>query len=73
MDRTFKYFEPKICYGKPASCFTDKNECDKSRERAINGALVYSLIVPKKSARTWIMQKGDLCKITLTEGSQVKL
>lgn len=73
MDRKFKTFQPKICYDRPASCLTDKDECDKSRERAIKGTLVHSLVVPKKSARTWTMQKGDLCKITLTEGSQVRL
>lgn len=71
MERKFKIFEPKICYDRPISCFTDKNECDKNRERAIKGTLVNSLVVPKKSARTWVMQKGDLCKITLIEGSQV--
>lgn len=71
MDRKFKYFQPKICYDQPMSCLTDKNECNKKRECAINGKLVNSLIVPKKSARTWTMQKGDLCRITLIEGSQV--
>lgn len=73
MDRKFKSFEPTICYDRPASCLTDKDECDKNRERAIKGKLIQSLIVPKKSAKTWTMQKGDLCRITLIEGSQVKL
>lgn len=73
MDRKFKIFEPKICYDRPATCLTDNVEYDKKRDRAMEGTLVDSLIIPKKSARTWTMQKGDLCKITLIEGSQVGL
>ncbi|XP_037025549.1 uncharacterized protein C11D3.03c [Bradysia coprophila] len=71
MDRKFKRFPPTICYDRPVAAVTDKVKCDKDRDRAINGTLINSLIVPKKSARTWTLQKGDLCKITLIEGSQV--
>lgn len=73
MDRKFKKCKPKICYDRPPSCLVNKAEYDKRRNDALNGKLVDSLIVPKKSARTWTMQKGDLCKITLIEGSQVSL
>jgi len=71
MDKKFKSFEPTICYDKPASCIVDKAEYDKKRSDALTGKLIDSLIVPKKSARTWTMKKGDLCRITLIEGSQV--
>ncbi|KAJ6637263.1 hypothetical protein Bhyg_09993 [Pseudolycoriella hygida] len=71
MDRKFQKFQPKICYDIPISFLTDKDECDGNRRRAIEGKLVQTLIVPKKSARTWTMQRGDLCRISLIEGSQV--
>jgi hypothetical protein len=35
------------------------------------GKQVLELTVPKKSAATWEMNEGDLCRITVTEGSQV--
>lgn len=71
MERKFKKFQPKICYDRPESSLTNKNECDQYRERALKSEMINSLVVPRKSAKTWTMQKGDLCKITLIEGSQV--
>jgi uncharacterized protein YcgI (DUF1989 family) len=35
------------------------------------GKQVQKCTVPKKSAATWEMKEGDLCRITVTEGSQV--
>jgi uncharacterized protein YcgI (DUF1989 family) len=35
------------------------------------GKRVVELTVPKKSAATWEMKEGDLCRITVIEGSQV--
>jgi hypothetical protein len=35
------------------------------------GKQVVELTVPKKSAATWEMKEGDLCRVTVTEGSQV--
>jgi hypothetical protein len=35
------------------------------------GERILELSVPKKSAATWEMKEGDLCRITVTEGSQV--
>ncbi|XP_058129680.1 uncharacterized protein LOC131284242 [Anopheles ziemanni] len=71
MKRTFEYFAPTICYDKPAAAVVSKEECDARRSQALRGTLVLELIVPKKSAKVWSMQKGDLCRISLPEGSQV--
>jgi uncharacterized protein YcgI (DUF1989 family) len=35
------------------------------------GEQVLELTVPKKSAETWEMKEGELCRITVIEGSQV--
>lgn len=71
MSRKFSNFPPKICYDSADSCLINKAEYENFRERALKSTMVHALIVPKKSARTWTMKKGDLCKITLVEGSQV--
>lgn len=45
-------------------------EQDK-RFSALTGDVVETLVVPKREARTWTLQSGDLCRITVHEGSQV--
>lgn len=69
--RTFTYYPPVICYDKPPSALVSHSEYDQKRYDAIIGNTIETLIVPKKSARSWTMEKDDLCRITLIEGSQV--
>uniref|UniRef100_A0A2C9GW65 DUF1989 domain-containing protein n=1 Tax=Anopheles farauti TaxID=69004 RepID=A0A2C9GW65_9DIPT len=71
MKRTFDYHPPTICYDKPAAAIVSQAEYDAKRLRALAGIKVLELIVPKKTARTWTMQAGDLCRVSLPEGSQV--
>ncbi|XP_050082739.1 uncharacterized protein LOC126569587 [Anopheles aquasalis] len=71
MERSFQYFPPTICYDKPAAATVSEEECESRRTRALDGSLVLELIVPKKSARVWTLQKDDLCRVSLPEGSQV--
>ncbi|KAI8129464.1 hypothetical protein FF38_00818 [Lucilia cuprina] len=69
--RTFPKHPPTLCYNKPAAAQVSKSEYDDLRYQSITGDLIESLIVPKRQAKTWTMQKGDLCRITVCEGSQV--
>uniref|UniRef100_T1GYM6 DUF1989 domain-containing protein n=1 Tax=Megaselia scalaris TaxID=36166 RepID=T1GYM6_MEGSC len=69
--RKYEKHPPTICYDKPEAAQVNKAEYDDKRYHAIMGDLVETLIVPKKSAKTWTMEKGDLCRITVCEGSQV--
>lgn len=71
MKRTFDYHPPTICYDKPAMAVVSKDEYESRRIRALAGTRVLELIVPKRSARTWTMQAGDVCRVSLPEGSQV--
>uniref|UniRef100_A0A4Y0BVZ2 DUF1989 domain-containing protein n=1 Tax=Anopheles funestus TaxID=62324 RepID=A0A4Y0BVZ2_ANOFN len=71
MKRTFQYHSPTICYDKPMAAIVSKDDYDNRRLRALEGTQLLELIVPKKSARTWTMRTGDLCRISLPEGSQV--
>lgn len=71
MKRTFDDYEPTICYNKPAAAVVSPEWCQARRSSALAGTLVQELIVAKKSARAWKMQTGDLCRITVVEGSQV--
>lgn len=49
----------------------DRAEYDGKRHRALTGDVVQDFVVPKRSAKTWVMEKGDLCRVTVVEGSQV--
>ncbi|XP_055377671.1 uncharacterized protein LOC129609641 [Condylostylus longicornis] len=69
--RTFTSHKPVICYDKPAAALVSRTEYDQKRYDAVMGTAIDTFIVPKKTARTWTMQKDDLCRITLVEGSQV--
>lgn len=71
MSRKFQQFPPTICYNKPAAAIVSPECCQARREFALNGDLIQELIVPKKSAKTWLLKKGDLCRISLNEGPQV--
>lgn len=44
---------------------------DDKRFEALTGEIVETVVVPKRSARTWTLQAGDLCRITVSEGPQV--
>lgn len=69
--RVFKKYPPVICYEKSSRTSVSKTEYDDKRHAALTGEKVQTLTVPKRSARTWNMQQGDLCRITVSEGSQV--
>ncbi|KAJ9597636.1 hypothetical protein L9F63_011505 [Diploptera punctata] len=69
--RTFPKRKPVICYDSPAAASVSHALYDDLRHRALLGETILKLEVPKKSARTWEMKKGDLCRITVTQGSQV--
>ncbi|XP_017865273.1 PREDICTED: uncharacterized protein C11D3.03c, partial [Drosophila arizonae] len=69
--REFAKHQPIICYDKPPSALVSKEEYDNKRYEALTGELVETLVVPKREARTWTMQTGDLCRITVHEGPQV--
>ena len=69
--RRFVKHSPTICYNKPAAAEISKSDYDDQRYHAIMGDLIETVIVPKKSAKTWTLQKGDLCRITVSEGPQV--
>lgn len=69
--RTFPKYAPIICYDQPKAATVSKPEYDQKRFDALTGALIETIIVPKKTARTWKMQKDDLCRITVIEGPQV--
>ncbi|XP_046750268.1 uncharacterized protein C11D3.03c [Diprion similis] len=69
--REFPKRTPIICYDKPNAVMIDRTAYDKARHDALLGDVVLTLTVPKKSAKTWEMSKGDLCRITVIEGSQV--
>ncbi|XP_018786419.1 PREDICTED: uncharacterized protein C11D3.03c-like isoform X3 [Bactrocera latifrons] len=70
--RIFKQYEPTICYNKPPSAQVDPAEYESKRLETLSGKIVETLIVPKCTARTWTMQAGDLCRITVCEGSQTR-
>lgn len=69
--RTFADFEPTICYNKPAAAIVDRTEYNQKRLSALNGTLIERLTVARKSADTWTLLTGDLCRILVCEGSQV--
>ncbi|XP_015604239.1 uncharacterized protein C11D3.03c [Cephus cinctus] len=60
-----------ICYNKAAAVQVDRTAYDKARHDALLGDVIEKITVPKKSAKTWKMLKGDLCRVTVVEGSQV--
>ncbi|XP_055606134.1 uncharacterized protein LOC129754229 [Uranotaenia lowii] len=71
MKRTFREYEPTICYNKPEAATVSPEECLRRREAALAGTLIQELIIPKKSAHAFKVQKGDLCRIIVSEGPQV--
>lgn len=60
-----------ICYDSPSAAKVSCIHYDDLRLKALMGKQIQELTVPKKSAATWEMKEGDLCRITVTEGSQV--
>ncbi|XP_012254270.2 uncharacterized protein C11D3.03c isoform X2 [Athalia rosae] len=69
--REFPKRPPIVCYDKPEAVLIDRTAYDKARHDALLGDIVESLIVHKRSARIWKVLKGDLCRITVIQGSQV--
>lgn len=69
--RKFKKYSPIICYNTLPAAKVSKSLYDEKRYKALMGEYVIDLIVPKREARTWKLKKDDLCRITVTEGSQV--
>lgn len=71
--RSFQYNPPTICYEKPKAATISKIDYDKKRHETILGKLIEKFIVEKKSAKAWKLLEGDLCRISLTSGSQVNI
>lgn len=71
MPRIFESNPPTICYNQPKAALVVKEDYDAKRQEALNGNLIQTLVISKKSADTWEMLTGDLCRITVMEGSQV--
>ncbi|XP_053695572.1 uncharacterized protein LOC128743078 [Sabethes cyaneus] len=71
MKRKFAEFNPTVCYNKPAAAIVSSEWCEAKRSTALAGTLCQSFEVPRKSARTWKVLTGELCRISLCEGAQV--
>jgi uncharacterized protein YcgI (DUF1989 family) len=69
--RTFPKRPPVICYDSPPAARVKCTHYNDLRLEALMGKRVLELTVPKKSAATWEMKEGDLCRITVISGSQV--
>ncbi|XP_046997096.1 uncharacterized protein C11D3.03c [Schistocerca americana] len=69
--RKFTRRPVQVCYDSPAAAAVNRSYYDDRRYEALTGDRVLELIVPKKSARTWKVMQGELCRITVCEGSQV--
>lgn len=69
--RVFQDHKPVVCYDKPPAAQVDRAEYDQKRSAALLGDVVQDFVVPRKSAKTWTMQEGDLCRVSLVAGSQV--
>lgn len=69
--RAFPKQPPVICYDSPPAARVNRMHYDDLRLRALTGQRVLELTVPKKSAATWELKEGQLCRITVIEGSQV--
>jgi hypothetical protein len=69
--RVFPRCPTIICYDSPPAAKVSNIHYDNLRLEALMGKQIQKFTVPKKSAATWEMKEGDLCRITVTEGSQV--
>jgi hypothetical protein len=69
--RVFPSRPAVICYDSPPAAKVSCIHYDNLRLEALMGEKIQELTVPKKSAATWEMKERDLCRITVTEGSQV--
>lgn len=70
--RKFPKRDVVICYDSPPATQVDRQHYDALRQEALQN-LVEEIVIPKKSARTWTLKAGDLCRISVIEGSQVCL
>jgi uncharacterized protein YcgI (DUF1989 family) len=62
--------ELHVCYVTPKSALVDTSLVDKIAETT-NRSLVKEFVVPKKSGHAWPLTKGDVCRITVIQVSQV--
>lgn len=69
--RVFDKHIPTVCYDKSNASIISIELYKNKRQKCIDGVCIDEFIVPKKSAKAWTMQKEDLCRITVCEGSQV--
>lgn len=69
--RIFPHFDPVVCYDKTRAPQISIDGYKAKREQLVKSKFVETFVVPKKSAKAWKMNKGDLCRISLIEGSQV--
>lgn len=60
-----------VCYNSPAASVVCHQEYNEKRELALKSILRTKITVPRKSARAWVVRKNELCRITVSEGSQV--
>ncbi|KAK7605060.1 hypothetical protein V9T40_006246 [Parthenolecanium corni] len=60
-----------VCYNSPAASVVCHQEYNEKRELALKSILRTRITVPRKSARAWVVRKNELCRITVSEGSQV--
>lgn len=63
----------RICYNSPSAAVVDRAKYDAKKAAALKGVCNKSITVEKKTARAWTMKKDELCRISVTEGSQVSL
>lgn len=69
--RTFTDYEPTICYNRVNASIVSREEYDEKRAKALAGKLIQTVVIQKKSAETWTLKEGDLCRVTVHEGAQV--
>ncbi|XP_065207510.1 uncharacterized protein LOC135836544 [Planococcus citri] len=61
----------RICYNSPSAAVVNRTEYDAKKTAALKGVCKRNITVQKKTAEAWTMKKGELCRISVTEGSQV--
>jgi uncharacterized protein YcgI (DUF1989 family) len=69
--RQFEKHIPIVCYDKSNAAIVSIESYKIKRQECISGVCIDTFIIRKKSAKAWTMKKGDLCRITVCEASQV--
>ena len=66
--------KPIICYNpRPTMATVFSHLVEEMKFAITENTLVSTTIVPKREAKVWKVFKGQICRISLIEGSQVKL